>query len=110
MVIDGPSMVNPRTGEIIAADIMLEFVHFTGRVFYKKLYQDADANMSLDMEEPDFQNETNHLCTAGEHTHENLLYGKTIFPEYSDDDINLGKLEEDNMIRLIMHEVVTHLV
>jgi len=37
----GPSMVNPRTGEIIAADIMLEFVHFTNRVFYTKLYQDA---------------------------------------------------------------------
>ena len=101
----GPSMVNPRTGEIIAADIMLEFVHFTGRVFYKKLYQDADANMSLDEKESDFLNEANHICTAGEHTHENLLYGKTIFPEYSDDDINLGKLEEDNMIRLIMHEV-----
>ena len=30
----GPSMVNPRTGEIIAADIMLEFVFFTNRVFY----------------------------------------------------------------------------
>ena len=44
----GPSMVNPRTGEIIAADIMLEFVHFTGRVFYKKLYQDAAKNMSLE--------------------------------------------------------------
>ena len=28
----GPSMVNPRTGEIIAADIMLEFV------FYKSNY------------------------------------------------------------------------
>ena len=101
----GPRMVNPRTGEIIAADIMLEFVHFTNRVFYKKLYQDADANMSLDEDEPDFLNEANHTCTAGEHTHENLLYGKTIFPEYSDDDINLGKLEKDNMIRLIMHEV-----
>ena len=101
----GPSMVNPRTGEIIAADIMLEFVHFTNRVFYTKLYQDADANMSLNEEEPDFLNEANHVCYAGEHTHENLLYGKTIFPEYSDDDINLGKLEEDNMIRLIMHEV-----
>jgi len=101
----GPSMVNPRTGEIIAADIMLEFVHFTGRVFYKKLYQDAAKNMSLDEDELEFNNNYGHICTAGEHAHENMLYGKTIFPEYSDDDINLGKLEEDNMIRLIMHEV-----
>ena len=42
----GPSMVNPRTGEIIAADIMLEFVHFTNRVFYEKLYQDP-SKLSL---------------------------------------------------------------
>ena len=101
----GPSMVNPRTGEIIAADIMLEFVHFTNRVFYEKLYQDPIENMSLDKSDLDFLSDFDHSCTAGEHVHENLLYGKTVYPEYSNDDIKLGKLEEDNMMRLIMHEV-----
>ena len=47
----GPSMTNPRTGEIIGADIMLEFVHFTNRVFYDKLVGDASSNMSLEDEE-----------------------------------------------------------
>ncbi len=102
----GPSMANPRTGEIIAADIMLEFVHFTNRVFSEKLYQDASLNMSLEENENEFnQNNSAHYCFAGEHTHENILYGKTVIPEYSNDDIILGKLEEDNMMRLIMHEV-----
>ncbi len=101
----GPSMVNPRTGEIISADIMLEFVHFTNRVFYEKLYQDPVKNMSLTEIKTGIFNNSNHVCSAGEHTHENLLYGKTVYPEYSNDDIKLGKLEEDNMIRLIMHEV-----
>lgn len=101
----GPSMVNPRTGEIISADIMLEFVHFTNRVFYEKLYQDPVKNMSLTDIKTGIFNNSNHICSAGEHTHENLLYGKTVYPEYSNDDIKLGKLEEDNMIRLIMHEV-----
>jgi predicted Zn-dependent protease len=101
----GPSMVNPRTGEIISADIMLEFVHFTNRVFYEKLYQDPVKNMSLTDIKTGIFNNSNHVCSAGEHTHENLLYGKTVYPEYSNDDIKLGKLEEDNMIRLIMHEV-----
>ena len=101
----GPSMVNPRTGEIIAADIMLEFVHFTNRVFYEKLYQDPVKNMSIDETDSELNTIFNHICSAGEHVHENLLYGKTILPEYSNDDIKLGKLEEDNMIRLIMHEV-----
>ena len=101
----GPSMVNPRTGEIIAADIMLEFVHFTNRVFYEKLYQDPVKNMSLTDLKLELFDKSNHVCSAGEHTHENLLYGKTIYPEYSNDDIVLGKLEEENMIRLIMHEI-----
>lgn len=101
----GPRIANPRTGEIIAADIMLEFVHFTNRVFYEKLYLDPKANMSLDENQMDLFNEFEHICSAGQMTHENLLYGKTIYPEYSNDDIKLGKLEEDNMIRLIMHEV-----
>ena len=100
----GPSMANPRTGEIIAADIMLEFVHFTNRVFYEKLYLDAYANMSLDDDDTHSEN-FEHICLAGEHVHENILYGKTIYPELSNDDIELGKLEKDNMYRLIMHEV-----
>ena len=100
----GPSMANPRTGEIIAADIMLEFVHFTNRVFYEKLYLDANANMSLDDDDTHSEN-FEHICLAGEHVHENILYGKTIYPELSSDDIELGKLEKDNMYRLIMHEV-----
>ena len=43
-------MTNPRTGEIIGADIMLEFVHFTNRVFYNKLVGDASQNMDLENE------------------------------------------------------------
>ena len=100
----GPSMANPRTGEIIAADIMLEFVHFTNRVFYEKLYLDPNANMSLDDDDTHSEN-FEHICLAGEHVHENILYGKTVYPELSSDDIELGKLEKDNMYRLIMHEV-----
>ena len=44
----GPSMVNPKTGEIIAADVMLEFVFFTNRVFNDKLYSDSSLVMNTD--------------------------------------------------------------
>ncbi|GIS00518.1 MAG: hypothetical protein CM15mP102_13380 [Flavobacteriales bacterium] len=40
----GPSMVNPRTGEIIAADIMLEFV-FLQIEYFMKLYSDVASIM-----------------------------------------------------------------
>ena len=61
--------------------------------------------MSLTDSKLEVFDKSNHVCSAGEHTHENLLYGKTVYPEYSNDDIVLGKLEEENMIRLIMHEI-----
>ena len=32
------SFVNPRTGEILGADIMLEYVYFTNRVKYEQIY------------------------------------------------------------------------
>ena len=43
----GPSFVNPRTGEILGADIMLEFVYFTNRVKYEKIYEELIDNNNL---------------------------------------------------------------
>ena len=77
----GPSMTNPRTGEIIGADIMLEFVHFTNRVFYDKLVGDATSNMSLD-EDNHYDEFVGHdnlfYCSMGHLMHENLLFGKSL--------------------------------
>ncbi|MBK9794283.1 MAG: DUF5117 domain-containing protein [Sphingobacteriales bacterium] len=37
----GPSFVNPRTGQILGADIMLEFIFMTNRLPLEKLYDIA---------------------------------------------------------------------
>ncbi|MFM7348585.1 MAG: zinc-dependent metalloprotease [Erythrobacter sp.] len=37
----GPSFVNPRTGEIMGADIMLEYVFLTNRLRYKEIFETA---------------------------------------------------------------------
>jgi hypothetical protein len=39
----GPSFVNPRTGQILGSDIMLEFVYHTNRVVYDRLFGDETA-------------------------------------------------------------------
>ena len=39
----GPSFVNPRTGEIIGADIMLEWVYITNRIKYDYLFENQDS-------------------------------------------------------------------
>ena len=99
----GPSMVNPRTGEIIAADIMLEFVFFTNRVFYDKLYSDAASIMDTNNYDHTHDHD-NFVCSAGSILHENINFGRT-FIALNGDDYDLEELERQSMMYLIMHEV-----
>ena len=43
----GPSFVNPKTGQILGADIMFEYVHFTNRVLYDKIYDLATLDTPM---------------------------------------------------------------
>ena len=104
----GPSMTNPRTGEIIGADIMLEFVHFTNRVFYNKLVGDASHNMDLE-NESNFSIFSEHgdkfYCSMGHLMHENLLFGRTFLEMMDASDYDLDRIEKEGLKSLIMHEV-----
>ena len=105
----GPSMTNPKTGQILGADIMLEFVHFTNRVFYDKLFVDASTMMQLEtLEELRLKNEkfeTPLYCSIGSVMHENLLFGSTFLKMMNAPDYELDKVKKEGMKSLIMHEV-----
>ena len=105
----GPSMTNPKTGEIIGADIMLEFVHFTNRVFYDKLFVDPTSVMELEtLEEIQLKKgiEASPLyCSLGSVMHENLLFGTTFLQMMNAPDFELEKVKKESMKALIMHEV-----
>ena len=100
----GPSFVNPRTGEILGADIMLEFVHFTNRVMYDKIF--SLAALEKEFKAPLFEKETNNFnCSHGHVMHENTMFGSAILAAEGASDIDLKKMKEEAMIALIMHEV-----
>jgi hypothetical protein len=108
----GPSFVNPRTGEILGADIMLEYVHFTNRVFADRLYNDAAAYMRLETdEELEIQklknkNMKNHMyCSMGHLMHENNMFGTTVLEATGASDLEMETLKKEGMKSLIMHEV-----
>lgn len=106
----GPSFVNPRTGEILGADIMLEFVHFTNRVFGDKLYNNAAANMSLEtsqeLEVKKYLAKNNLLfCSAGHIMHENLQLGTAVLQASGATDLEMEGIKKEGMKSLIMHEV-----
>ncbi|MDT0551637.1 zinc-dependent metalloprotease [Urechidicola vernalis] len=96
----GPSFVNPRTGEIMGADIMLEYVHFTNRLTIDKMYNEASDNIAYNS-----YNNEKYNCIAGELMQESSFFGKTVISAFGDSKLELDKMLYDNMMRLIMHEV-----
>ena len=106
----GPSFVNPRTGEILGADIMLEFVHFTNRVFADKLYNDAASNMKLETVEELknkqlFEKHNPNFCSMGHVMHNNLQLGAAVIQANGGSDLDMEAIKKEGMKSLIMHEV-----
>ena len=58
----GPSFTNPRTGEILGADIMLEWVYLTNRIRYSELFEDNQPSQDF--------------CSYSHIKHQNRLFGK----------------------------------
>jgi hypothetical protein len=107
----GPSFVNPRTGEILGADIMLEYVHFTNRVYYDRVFSNTSSlGLHILSEEEKkvkfFKNKENHLfCSKGHLMHENTLFGQTVLAAAGASDLEMEGMKKEGMKSLIMHEV-----
>lgn len=99
----GPSFVNPHTGQIIGADIMLEYVHFTNRVMYDKLFDLAQNQKAFNPSE--FLNDHKILCSNGHIMHENTLFGQAVIQASGASDLEMERMKKEAMLALIMHEV-----
>ncbi len=91
----GPSFVNPKTGQILGADIMLEFAHHTNRVFYDKVFDEKSQN----------ELEDHQYCSVGHFLHQNMQYGRTLLKINDRSEEELSKMQKQAMLELIMHEV-----
>ncbi len=96
----GPSFVNPRTGEILGADIMLEFIYLTNRLPLEKLYDIA----ALDNMQGDNHSSYNH-CAFGETMHENIMYGTQMLNAYGFSDVDKDEFIKQAIYDLVLHEV-----
>jgi hypothetical protein len=97
----GPSFVNPKTGEILGADIMLEYLHFTNRVFYDKLYNLNAANNTSNLDE----NDNHEWCSYSDSMHQDLTFANTVASAYGANDLEMERIKKESMTALIMHEV-----
>ncbi len=93
----GPSFVNPRTGQILGADIMLEYVYFTNRVKYEKIFDTFSSDGELNFKD---------ACFAGEHLQQGNLFGMMA----TNTNIGFSPLKEhriiyESLVKLTLHEV-----
>ena len=79
----GPSFTNPRTGEIIGADIMLEWVYLTNRLNVDGIFNGS---------------QTGNEGSSASMIQEGMMFADSL-------DINDPKIIEQSIIRLTLHEV-----
>ena len=93
----GPSFVNPRTGQILGADIMLEYVYFTNRVKYEKIYDTFNDGLNRNPEVG---------CSAGEFIQQGNLFGTMVMGDVSDfSDLKQHQIIYESLVKLTLHEV-----
>ncbi|MBI1221701.1 MAG: DUF5117 domain-containing protein [Bacteroidetes bacterium] len=101
----GPSFVNPRTGEILGADIMLEFVFLTNRLRQFDVFTTAGMAFTTESFEPvQFPQIANpHQCMAGELIQHNTMLGMAQLNAIDADD-----KEKDRFIKSAIHYLILH--
>lgn len=96
----GPSFTNPRTGQILGADIMLEFAFLTNRLRVQDLLQPDDTSPYLAGAE---------YCTAAQGMQADAIFAQQAVLSSSADPQTRQKLSEqltrDSIYFLILHEI-----
>ena len=94
----GPSFVNPRTGQILGSDIMLEWVYVTNRVKYSKLFGPPDAGAIDD-------HRTGCMCAFGHELHASNLAGRFILAANGATPYEQERIVKQSVHKLALHEL-----
>ena len=98
----GPSFANPRTGQILGADIMLEYSYITKRLLTKKLFSDLGL---ANEPEGDAKKFDPHVCDACNSARNGILFGQTMLRLQKSDRIEVDRLVKESLYYLALHEV-----
>ena len=96
----GPSIANPMTGQIIAADIMLEYTFMKNRWVAAQMFTDG-----LDATQFDIPLEGHEHCLAGYGLNQGLQFGHFAALTKGMEPLDKDKMLRQSMYYLILHEV-----
>lgn len=98
----GPSFVNPRTGEIMGADIMLEWGGMVGRLWRAEVFESAGM---MDHSARESFAEWMHRCDAGAVQSQQTLLGAAVMRAAGLTDELKEQFTRETLHRLVLHEV-----
>lgn len=104
----GPSFVNPRTGQILGADIMLEWVFLTNKLVQGSTYETAGLTQYLNqqsLEQALHNNDHKHHCAAGLQLQHNLVTGATALTALGSSPEDVKRFYDEGIYYLILHEM-----
>ncbi|RLD25647.1 MAG: hypothetical protein DRI75_13025 [Bacteroidetes bacterium] len=102
----GPSFVNPKTGEILGADIMLEFSSLANSLRNEKLFEKAALydfyeEMSNEINSKDH----NTICAASQMAQLNQMFGSLANTVFEASSMEKSKMLNEFLHFLILHEM-----
>jgi len=103
----GPSFVNPRTGEIIGADIMLEYVFLTNRLRYSEIFETAGLPLHA---MPQDEAHRRHAaagpdCDFGNLLQARMMTARAVLTAQGAGPEAFASLVEQELYYLVLHEV-----
>lgn len=97
----GPSFVNPRTGQILGSDIMLEWVFFSNRYRQEDVF-DIDGEAGLQLLENAMSPE---YCSFSNHMQHNQMFGANALQLMGYSDVNVEEFQHQALTMLVLHEL-----
>lgn len=98
----GPSFVNPRTGQILGADIMFEYRSVLGRLSVEEFYQTESSNINQIISDT----KCNHTgCEMSKLGAMNNAFGQFLTTTLDANIDNDGQMLEEFISYLILHEI-----
>ncbi|MGV3598682.1 MAG: zinc-dependent metalloprotease [Bacteroidota bacterium] len=99
----GPSFVNPRTGQILGADIMLEYIYITNRLKQNDVFGTIGLEGMLNEMNDNHDKNVGHYCEAGHYLHQTTLFGL-----YGMMVNNATQADKDEFIKQSLHYLILH--
>lgn len=101
----GPSFVNPRTGQILGADIMLEFTFLTNRLRSQRIFMELGLASPQEEDEAQPFRDPRRFCLEAGFAQQGLMFGQTALKLNDASLPDMKALTREALTKLILHEV-----